>query len=241
MITIFYLVIYFSFYSFFGWICETIYCSIGQRKFVNRGFLNGPFCPIYGFGAIILTLCLSDFKNNIILLFLLSAILMSILEYITSYVMEKMFHARWWDYSKNKFNINGRVCLKNSTMFGLMSVIFIEVIHPFIYNIVAGWSYGLVRNIAIIMLSYFIVDLVVSIITVMKINNTLLQIKFDPAMIKKKFEENVVGKRFAIRAKSRRLFYKRVIHAFPNIQYKSHYDALPRLKELLTKERKNKN
>ena len=130
------LVIYFLIYSFIGWTCEVIYCSIPRGLFVNRGFLNGPICPIYGFGAVFIISFLSSFKDNIVELFLLAMLLTSILEYITSVILEKLFNTKWWDYSNNKFNINGRVCLLNSTLFGLLSVILVHVVHPCIVNLI---------------------------------------------------------------------------------------------------------
>ena len=86
-------------YSFLGWVCETVYCSIGQRKFVNRGFLNGPLCPVYGFGAVAVLLFLRPLRENLLLLFFGGMILTSVIEYITGFALEKLFAAKWWDYS----------------------------------------------------------------------------------------------------------------------------------------------
>lgn len=116
-------------YSFAGWLYETTICSIGQRRFVNRGFLNGPYCPIYGHGAVLVILVLGRLKNPVVL-FLAGAVLTCSLEYLTSYLMEKLFSARWWDYSKRKFNINGRVCLLGAVVFGAFSTVLILLIHP---------------------------------------------------------------------------------------------------------------
>ncbi|HHY52695.1 MAG TPA: putative ABC transporter permease, partial [Clostridiales bacterium] len=100
--------LWFVFYSILGWVYETILCSTLEKRFINRGFLNGPYCPIYGFGALIVIVTLRSVEN-VVLLFLMAAVLTSTLEYITSWGMEKLFHARWWDYSHKKWNINGRV------------------------------------------------------------------------------------------------------------------------------------
>lgn len=118
-------------YSILGWIYESILCSIKAGKFINRGFLNGTYCPIYGWGAILDILVLGKIENPA-LLFLLGVIVTCTLEYLTSYVMEKMFHARWWDYSYMKFNLNGRVCLVGALIFGMFSVLLILFIHPMI-------------------------------------------------------------------------------------------------------------
>lgn len=125
-------VLYFFIYSFLGWVCECIYCGIGARRFINRGFLEGPYCPIYGWGALIVLYALEPFKNNLVLLFFAGMILTSLLEYATSVVMEKMFHSTWWDYSNRRFNLNGRICLRNSVMFGVMGVVVVRIIHPVI-------------------------------------------------------------------------------------------------------------
>ena len=102
----------FFIYSFIGYICEVIYCFILDKgKFQNRGFLYGPYCPIYGFGAIAIIVLLSKYEQYPIVLFVMGAIVASIIEYITSYLMEKIFNNKWWDYSNKKFNINGRICL----------------------------------------------------------------------------------------------------------------------------------
>lgn len=103
-------IFYFMIYSVVGWIYETTLCSITDRHFVNRGFLNGPYCPIYGSGALLDVLILGRIENPF-LLFILGVLVTCSLEYLTSYVMEKLFKARWWDYSDKKFNIGGRVCL----------------------------------------------------------------------------------------------------------------------------------
>lgn len=107
--------LYFFLYSFLGWAQETVQCSIKERRFVNRGFLNGPICPIYGCGALLIFTFLLPIKRGIAspflavpLVFLCGAVIASALEYVTSWVMEKLFHARWWDYSDKKWNINGR-------------------------------------------------------------------------------------------------------------------------------------
>ena len=124
------LFLYFILYSFLGWCCESVYCSVIQRKWVNRGFLNGPFCPVYGFGALLVLFLLRDVRHSFPALFLSGMVMTSVLEYITSVILEKLFHMHWWDYSHMRFNLNGRVCLLNSCEFGLLSVVVVMYIHP---------------------------------------------------------------------------------------------------------------
>ena len=118
-------------YSIIGWVYESFICSVSHKKFINRGFLNGPYCPIYGCGAVLVILVLGRIENPV-LLFLLGSLLTCSLEYITSFAMELLFHARWWDYSDRRFNINGRVCLIGAIVFGAFSALLVKVIHPFI-------------------------------------------------------------------------------------------------------------
>ena len=125
------LFLWFMIYSVVGWIYESILCSVAQKKFINRGFLNGPYCPIYGSGAVLVILVLGKLTNPF-LLFFAGALLTCSLEYLTSFVMEKLFHARWWDYSKRKFNINGRVCLIGAVVFGAFSTVLVLWIHPLV-------------------------------------------------------------------------------------------------------------
>lgn len=124
------LILLFFIYSFIGWVWETIYCSIKAGRFVYRGFLTGPYCPIYGFGILGVLYFLEPFKNNLVLLYLFSAVLVSVLEYVTSYILEKLFHASWWDYKDVPLNLNGRIALPISAFWGIACVLIVRVIHP---------------------------------------------------------------------------------------------------------------
>lgn len=124
-------ILWFVFYSMLGWCYEVILHSVKFRLFVNRGFLFGPYCPIYGFGAVIDIIVLRGIENPFIL-FLSGAFLACGLEYLTSWGMEKLFHNRWWDYSDKKFNLNGRICLLGAIVFGIFSVLLIKGIHPLV-------------------------------------------------------------------------------------------------------------
>lgn len=121
---------YFAVYAFLGWICECCYVRVRGGKWINRGFLYGPVIPIYAFGALILIYGIAPISQSLIPVFLLTALFTSILEYVTSWGMEKLFHTRWWDYSDHKFNLNGRVCLWNTSLFGILGVVVFFLIHP---------------------------------------------------------------------------------------------------------------
>ncbi len=151
-------ILYFFIYSFFGWLCECLYCGIPARRFINRGFLEGPYCPIYGFGALIVLYILQPFADRIVLLFLAGLVLTSVLEYITSYLMEKLFHSKWWDYSSRRLNINGRVCLRNSLMFGVLGVIVVRVIHPMVQMFLQQIPFAAQTITAIVLTGLFLWD-----------------------------------------------------------------------------------
>lgn len=122
--------LYFVWYSFLGWAMETAYCSIAAHHFVERGFLYGPVCPIYGAGALLMVTVLSRFTGNIPLFLAASTVTMSAWEYLVGWVLETTTHIKYWDYSKQKFNLHGRICLKNSLYWGLVSYVAIYGIHP---------------------------------------------------------------------------------------------------------------
>ncbi|EFY09051.1 putative ABC transporter permease [Erysipelothrix rhusiopathiae] len=165
--------IYWVIYGVIGWIMETLYCSIPEGKFVERGFLNGPIVPIYGFGALFVLSILKPFLDSPILVFVLGFLLTSVLEYITSYIMEKAFGMRWWDYSDYKYNIKGRVCLLNSTMFGVLCVVLVEWIHPIVTNIIARFSPTTILLASSVLGVIIAVDFVVSVISVLNLKKRL--------------------------------------------------------------------
>ena len=151
--------LYFWIYSFLGWVVESTFCSINEHKLINRGFLSGPICPIYGFGALIVILSLTPFLSHPLFLFIDAVVLTSILEYFTSYAMEQLFHARWWDYSQHRFNLNGRICLATSLSFGGLSLFVMYVLHPGVVHLVSYLPQVAQIVISIIILLVFLVDL----------------------------------------------------------------------------------
>lgn len=162
--------VYFVLYSFLGWVCETIYCSIDDKKFVNRGFLNGPFCPIYGTGALLVIDIFMKYKDDLLVLFILSVVITSIVEYITSYLLEKIFNLQLWDYSTYSFNLNGRVCLKNSIMFGILSIIAVEVIHPAVEGFLNKLPVWFLITFTGTLVVYFICDVFITVKALIQIN-----------------------------------------------------------------------
>ena len=163
------------FYSFLGWCGEMIYCSIGQRKLCEkRGFLNGPLCPIYGHGALLVLLVLGNRWDSPPATFLVGMVLTSAVEYVTSYAMEKLFHMRWWDYSQRRFQLNGRVCLLNSLLFGLACLVLRYGIQPRVYPPLA-WlrDHHLLLPLALVLFLLYAADIVLSVRSAIQIGSRL--------------------------------------------------------------------
>ena len=156
--------IYWIIYAFLGWIVETTYVSVPKGHFVERGFLFGPVIPIYAFGALFILYFLMPFSAHPLFIFCLGLLLTSALEYITSFVMEKIFDMRWWDYSERKFNINGRICLRNSILFGLLSVFLVDFIHPFVQNLLSHFTNRQLEYFALISFILVTIDFTLSLI-----------------------------------------------------------------------------
>lgn len=167
------LIIYFLIYSFFGWILESVFKTILYKKPINSGFLYGPFCPIYGVGALIMFVTLTRFKNNYVFLFLFGFIVLSIWEYIVGWLLEKTFKTKYWDYSNNKFNIHGRVCLMNSMFWGILAVIFTMIIHPNIQHLVNLIDKNVLVYINVILFTCMVIDFMITIV-----NNYNISINF---------------------------------------------------------------
>lgn len=183
------IIMYFIVYSFLGWVMESILKTIIQKKPVNSGFLYGPFCPIYGFGAIIMFAFLQNFKENPILLFIIAFFVLSLWEYVVGWLLEKIFNTKYWDYSENKFNIKGRVCLMNSLFWGVLGVVFIIIIHPFIIEKIDIINTNDLLFLTITLGVIMIVDLIISIIKVKNITINLEKLKEITNSIKEKLEE----------------------------------------------------
>lgn len=184
----------FFIYSFFGWIWETSFKSIQKRKFINRGFLNGPWLPIYGFGALIILFVTLPVQDNFVLVFLLGAIVASIFEFFVGYGMEKLFHARYWDYSHLPFNIKGYIALPISLVWGLFSLILVYIIDVPISRFVAQFSATQLIVLDIILAVLFMVDSVLSIIQALDLKTILKQLELpleDKEKILKKAEKIV--------------------------------------------------
>ena len=162
----------FIIYAFIGWCTEVSYAALDTGKFVNRGFLNGPYCPIYGCGVVIVAI-LTPLKENLLILFAGSFLLTSVLEYITGYILEKVFHNKWWDYSDKPFNIKGYVCLKFSIYWGLACTFIMDIIHPIIYAAIRFIPFVLGVVLLSIIMCVFAADCIITVTTILKFNKRL--------------------------------------------------------------------
>lgn len=250
--------LWFMIYSIIGWLYESLVCSVSQRKFVNRGFLNGPYCPIYGFGAVIDIVILGKIENPV-LLFVLGAIADCSLEYVTSYIMEKLFNARWWDYSDRRFNINGRICLLGAVVFGLFSVLLIKVLHPFVLHYTQMISPMALHIICAVLLAAFVTDCLITIKGFTgfskKLSELSVLIEEKKADMKKSAdfrkseaverlhkltEKNTRNSTYEAFIKKLNGQQRRMIKAFPRLRANKHNDILKELRSFLRKIKKEK-
>ncbi len=238
-----------------GWIAEVAYSAVKKGKLINRGFLNGAWCPIYGTGATVVILCLSPIKEHIILLFLASFALTSLIEFITGFALEKMYKCRWWDYSDRRFNICGYICLEFSIIWGVVGVIFVIIINPVIVDFLSIIPLWLGAAVLSALVAAFLIDTAVSLAAarhlVMRIKE-LDRIAEDMRRISDELSETVY--RNAVELKEKRQEYKahlaalketyrikldqknntRLIKAFPESKMKhlSYQEQLDKLKKI---------
>ena len=172
-------IITFFFYSFLGWSMEVINVYRRQNKWVNRGFLLGPICPIYGYGCLSIIILLQKYSDDPITLTIMSIVICGLLEYFTSYFMEKIFKLRWWDYSDKKYNIAGRVCLENLIVFGILGASIMYLLNPLIVNILNKLPDITIEIIAIILFIIYIIDNILTFNVISKVKTTALNIRKD--------------------------------------------------------------
>lgn len=201
----------FFIYSILGWLMEVTRILIHNKKFVNRGFLVGPYCPIYGYGALAMTFLLRKYQNDILATFIFSILICGLLEYFTSYFMEKIFHARWWDYTNRKFNINGRICLDNLIAFGILGCIILYITNPFILNLISNIPNILLHILSGVLFVVYIADNIISSKIILNLKEISINVKDNTEEISQKVK-NIISKKSAL--------HRRLVEAFPNIKSK---------------------
>lgn len=199
--------LYFIIYSFIGWLMEVICKLFEFKRFVNRGFLIGPICPIYGYGVLAIIVLIGKDTSDVLTVFLKSIFVCSLLEYFTSYFMEKLFKARWWDYSSRKFNINGRICLETMLPFGILGTTVVYLIHPIVINFVNLFGTKIIIIISSLLFFIYLADNIVSFNIMSQIKNEIKKNKMDNTeLIKKKVSKWI---------ENHSILYRHIKEAYP--------------------------
>lgn len=176
MISLLEMVYIFIVYAFLGWCSEVAFAAMKEGRFINRGFLNGPYCPIYGFGALLVILALTPLQDNLAALFFGSAVITTVLEFVTGVVLEKLFHTRWWDYSDMPFNILGHVCLLFTVLWGLACTFVMRIIHPLIMGLYSVMPHPLAVALLCALCAIMVADAIATVCTVRKLSKKLKRI-----------------------------------------------------------------
>lgn len=249
---------YFLIYAFLGWCLEVAYAAMVDGKFVNRGFLAGPVCPIYGFGMVLVISALNPIKGNLFFLFFGAVLLTSALEFLTGYVLEKVFHEKWWDYSESPFNLCGYICLRFSILWGLACVFVMRLIQPMTESFVKiiPKTAGIV--ILCVALAYFVVDCTLTVLAILKIKKQIKGINelekrlkrlsdgiggiiSDGVLVAKKKTPEVEEALEELQAKYKGLLEhmhdRRLMRAFPNLSNLNKQDTMERIKNMLASAR----
>ena len=218
--------------SFVGYIMEVLWCFLGSKKLVNRGFLCGPVIPIYGVGALLILFTLLRYYSDPVVVFVFGVIITSALEYFTSFLLEKIFHNKWWDYSTNKYNINGRICLKNSFAFGVLSLVIIYFVAPLLSLFFKLFSIKTWSIIALVLLIILILDIIYSVVIAYNLRNRIIiveelkneKIAKIPVILEKRLRDSIQGFK---------AFPARLLRAFPDLekQYHNFFDLMVKYRE----------
>lgn len=210
------LVLLFFAYSFLGWCIEVTLKYFQFHRFINRGFLTGPWLPIYGSGAVLITLAvegLSPLESSVGTTFALSFVLCGTVEYGTSYVMEKRFHARWWDYSQKPMNLHGRVWIGNLVLFGLGGVLIIEVLDPLLLGLIGSLSLLRRQILAGALGTVFLADYIMSHFVLKLVKTGVERSEADNT------EE--ISREIRLLLRDRSVFHRRFAEAYPEVIYKT--------------------
>lgn len=202
----------FIIYAVAGWICEVVLQLVKKHKLADRGFLIGPYCPIYGCGAVLITICLTPFYEHPVGLFILAMVLCGLLEYATSFIMEKAFNARWWDYSNMRFNINGRICLETLVPFGIAGLLIVYLFNPFLLYIIQGMQSNILNIVSIVIAVIFITDVIVS----SKIIYNFKRTNKEVIQSEGKDSTDAITKKVREILRSKSFLNRRLIDAFPD-------------------------
>ncbi len=234
-----YIFLLFIIYSFIGYILEITNCSIRDKKLVlNRGFFLGPYLPIYGISCLLMGSFIIRYKDDFFTVLVMSAFVCTTVEYITSYVLEKIFKARWWDYSDHRFNLEGRVCLFNAFLFGIGGLAFTYIINPIVVFLISKLSITLLRIISITLMVMFFTDVIITIRTLYQVKVSTIKFKSRDvtAELTKLIREELTKKRDI----KTNFFVRHMLNAFPWINISDYNNPLSKLKRYSIKSKKKK-
>jgi uncharacterized membrane protein len=213
------LFLFLAFYSFLGWIAEVVYVLLREKHLQNRGFLTGPLVPIYGFGAIALILFVAPYISNPFLVFLASVIITSALEFLTHLVLDKLFHIELWEYRSRRFNLQGRICLENSLLFGMLGLLLVYAIHPAFSQLIVRLPPEILIAVAWTMIGILIIDSANSIRSLAKLRPILDEVAGTLAQTQDRIQQNAVALQNGIDHRRESAIYlatvERLTRAFP--------------------------
>ena len=210
------LILLFFSYAFIGWCIEVTLKYFQFHRFINRGFLTGPWLPIYGSGAVLITIAVkgaAPLESSIGTTFVLSFLLCGLLEYLTSYFLEKRFHARWWDYSQKPMNLHGRVWIGNLILFGLGGVLIVNLINPLLERVSRHLSLPAQEVLALSLSAIFIADYVMS--------HFVLKLVKTGVEGRKADNTEEISREVKLLLRDRSVFYRRFAEAYPEVIYKT--------------------
>lgn len=224
--------------SFFGYFLEVFWVFLGTKKLVNRGFLCGPIIPIYGIGAVLILFCLFRYYNDPIVVFVFGVIITSALEYFVSFLMEKLFHNRWWDYSDVPYNLNGRICFRNSFAFGVLALVIIYLVAPLFVMLFGVLSFKTWSIIALILFILVMLDTIYSIYVAYNLRHRIIiveELKNEklaklPVIFDKKLKELTEG----IKG-----FPNRLLKAFPDLE-REYHNSFEKMKQYRLQEKEKR-
>lgn len=226
--------------SFIGYFMEVFWVFLGSKKIVNRGFLCGPVIPIYGFGALLILFCLLRYYSDPIVVFVFGVLITSVLEYFISFLLEKIFHNRWWDYSTVKYNINGRICLRNSFAFGILSIVIIYFVTPLFGIVFSLFNFKFWSVLSLILFIILLLDTVYSIVIAYNLRNRIIiveelkneKIALIPVLFEKRLKESIEGFK---------AFPNRLLKAFPDLERQNHksFEIMKNYREQLKSTKKD--
>lgn len=237
-------------YCFIGWVMESILHTVWERKLVNRGFLNGPYVPIYGFGALLVLHVLEPFQSRWYIVFPVSIILATTLEYITGWAMEKLFHNRWWDYSMFPFNLHGRICLLFSLGWGVLCLMLVYIVSPFVNQTIMLPPQPISIVIAAVIFTVMLTDLVFTIRATVDLNKTLARLDTIGKLARARRDDfagniqhrlAVMTKAFVLwsgQAKGLGYIQRRLLRAFPSMKSPVYQESIDRLRTWVSKRRR---